>query len=167
MRSDLAPSTPLPDGRGLRVALVVARFNEDITARLRDGALAALRAAGTSESHVAVFEVPGAFEVALAARAAALTRRFDAVVCLGCVIRGATPHFEYVASAATQGIHSAMMETGIPMAFGVLTTNSHEEAVERVPDGPANKGWEAAAAALEMARLLPRIAAAPAPGIRV
>jgi 6,7-dimethyl-8-ribityllumazine synthase len=167
MRSDVAPPAPLPDGRGLRLALVVARFNDDITARLRQGALAALDAAGVDAHHVAIFEVPGAFEVPLAARAAARTGRFDAVVCLGCVIRGATPHFEYVATAATQGILSTMLETGVPMAFGVLTTNSHAEAVERVPDGPANKGWEAAAAALEMARVLSRIAEAPAPGIRV
>jgi 6,7-dimethyl-8-ribityllumazine synthase len=167
MRSDVAPSAPLPDGRGLRLALVVARFNDDITSRLRHGALEALRSAGVEDRLVAVYEVPGAFEVPLAARVAARTGRFDAIVCLGCVIRGATPHFEYVASAATQGVLSAMSDTGVPMAFGVLTTNSHAEAVERVPDGPANKGWEAAAAALEMARLLPRIAESPAPGVRV
>jgi 6,7-dimethyl-8-ribityllumazine synthase len=167
MRSDVAPSTQLPDGHGLRLALVVARFNEDITSRLREGALAALRAAGVADGEAVVFEVPGAFELPLAARTAARSGRFDAVVCLGCVIRGATPHFEYVSSAATQGVLSAMLETGVPMAFGVLTTNSHAEAVERVPDGPANKGWEAAAAALEMARLLPRIADTVLPGIRV
>jgi len=140
-------------GAGLKVAVVVAKFNDFVTDRLQMGALAGLTSAGVAAHDVCVIKVPGAFEVPFAAREAALHGRFAAVVCLGCLIRGATAHFEYIASACAHGITAAAAETGVPMAFGVLTTNSVEEALERAGDGPSNKGWEAATAAVEMATL--------------
>lgn len=142
---------PLPDASGLRFAIVVSRFNPRITDALRDGAVLALREAGAAD--VEIVAVPGAFEVPQAARAAAETGRFDAVVCLGCVIRGETPHFEYISSAAAHGIMDAAGETGVPMAFGVLTTDTVAQAEARAGSGPDNKGREAAAAAIEMALL--------------
>lgn len=150
---------PLGDASRLRVAVIVSRFNAEITDRLRDGAVAALREAGAAESAIEVIPVPGAFEIPQAARAAAETGRFDAVVCLGCLIRGETPHFEYIAAAAAHGITDAAGETGVPMAFGVLTTNTVEQAIERAREGPDNKGREAAAAAIEMAALYRTLAA--------
>ena len=137
----------------MRVAIVVARFNDFVTDRLLVGAQAALRDAGIAESDVEVLRGPGAFEIPMAAQRAAETGRIDAVVCLGCLIRGGTPHVDYIASACAHGITAAAAATGVPMAFGVLTTNSVEEAVERAVPGDANKGREAALAALEMARL--------------
>ena len=142
---------------GLRFAIVVARFNDFVTERLRSGALEALTAAGVASEHVTTLRVPGSFEIPLAAQRAAETGQFDGVVCLGCLIRGATPHFEYIASAVAQGITHASAATGVPMAFGVLTTNSAEEALERAQPGSGNKGWEAAMAAVEMATLLARL----------
>jgi 6,7-dimethyl-8-ribityllumazine synthase len=140
-------------GAGLRFAVVVARFNDFVTDRLESGALAALKAAGVSADDISIIRVPGAFEIPFAARQAAQQGRFAAVICLGCLIRGATAHFEYIAGAASQGIMDASLLTGVPMTFGVLTTNSSEEALERAVPGPANKGWEAAMAAVEMATL--------------
>jgi 6,7-dimethyl-8-ribityllumazine synthase len=142
---------------GLRFAIVVARFNDFVTERLRSGALDALTAAGVAAEHVTTLRVPGSFEIPLAAQRAAETGQFDGVVCLGCLIRGATPHFEYIASAVAQGLTHASAATGVPMAFGVLTTNSAEEALERAQPGSGNKGWEAAMAAIEMATLLARL----------
>jgi 6,7-dimethyl-8-ribityllumazine synthase len=141
----------------MRVAIVVARFNDFVTDRLLVGAQAALRDAGVSESDVEVFRVPGAFEISMAAQRVAESGRFDAVVCLGCLIRGETPHFEYIAAACAHGITAAAGSTGVPMSFGVLTTNSVEEALERAAPGPSNKGREAADAAVEMARLFSHI----------
>ena len=141
----------------MRIAIVVARFNDFITERLLEGATAALADAGVSGEAVEVLRVPGAFEVPMAAQRVAETGRVEAVVWLGCLIRGATPHFEYIASACAHGITAAAASTGVPMAFGVLTTNSAEEALERVAPGPAHKGREAAEAALEMARLFARL----------
>jgi 6,7-dimethyl-8-ribityllumazine synthase len=141
----------------MRIAIVVARFNDFITERLLEGATAALTDAGVSGDAVEVIRVPGAFEVPMAAQRVAETGRVDAVICLGCLIRGATPHFEYIASACAHGITAAAASTGVPMAFGVLTTNSAEEALERVAPGPAHKGREAADAALEMARLFAQL----------
>jgi 6,7-dimethyl-8-ribityllumazine synthase len=109
---------------------------------------------------ITVLRVPGAFEIPSAARQAAQTGSYQAIVCLGCLIRGATPHFEYIASAVSHGLTEAAGTTGVPMTFGVLTTNSVEEALERAGEGPSNKGWEAAMAAVEMATLLLRIAPA-------
>lgn len=141
----------------MRVAIVVARFNDFITERLLEGATAALADAGLSGDSVEVLRVPGAFEIPMAAQRIAETGQVEAVICLGCLIRGATPHFEYIAAACAHGITAAAASTGVPMAFGVLTTNSAEEALERVAPGPANKGREAAEAALEMARLFARL----------
>jgi len=139
----------------MRIAIVVSRFNDFVTERLLEGALAALSEAGFDG--VDVLRVPGAFEIPMAAQRVAETGRVSAVICLGCLIRGATPHFEFIASACAQGITAASSTTGVPMSFGVLTTNSAEEALERAAPGPANKGREAAAAAIEMAQLFARI----------
>jgi 6,7-dimethyl-8-ribityllumazine synthase len=149
--------TGSPDARGLRVAIVAARFNDFVTDRLCDGAKEALRASGADDSAIVIMRVPGAFELPLAALRAAESRQFDAVVCVGCVIRGETPHFEYIASAAAHGIMQAAAATGVPITFGVLTTNSVAQAIERAGPGTSNKGWEAAMAAVEMATLLREI----------
>jgi 6,7-dimethyl-8-ribityllumazine synthase len=137
----------------MRIAIVVSRFNDFVTDRLLAGAQEALREQGIADADVEVLRVPGAFEVPIAAQRVAETGRVAAVVCLGCLIRGATPHFDYIATACAHGITAAAAATGVPMAFGVLTTNSAEEALERAAAGEANKGREAAFAALEMARL--------------
>jgi 6,7-dimethyl-8-ribityllumazine synthase len=145
--------TPLSPAGDARFALIVSRFNEAITSRLRAGALAALSEAGVPDDRIATVMVPGAYELPQAARRVAETGRFDAVICLGCVIRGETPHFEYICGAAAQGVMAASGETGVPMAFGVLTTDTVEQAESRAGSGRDNKGFEAAAAALEMAAL--------------
>jgi 6,7-dimethyl-8-ribityllumazine synthase len=141
------------NGAGLKIAIVVAKFNDFVTDRLQAGAVDALKSAGVHADDVCVIKVPGAFEIPFAAREAASRGNFAAVVCLGCLIRGATPHFEYISSATSHGIVDAAAATGVPMTFGVLTTNSVEEALERAVPGPGNKGWEAAMAAVEMATL--------------
>ena len=153
-----APAAPLPEAAGCRFALIVSRFNEGITSALRDGARAALAEARVKADDVEELQVPGAFELPQAARLAAETGRFAAVICLGCVIRGETPHFEYISSAVAHGIMEASGETGVPIAFGVLTTDSEAQAAERAGPGRENKGWEAAAAAIEMALLFRRFA---------
>jgi 6,7-dimethyl-8-ribityllumazine synthase len=145
-------------GEGRHIAVVVSKFNDFVTDRLQAGALAALEAGGVSPGDVTLVRVPGAFEIPLAAQHAAESGRFDAVVCLGCLIRGETPHFEYIASAVSHGLASASAATGVPVAFGVLTTNSVEEALARSGDGPGNKGHEAAVAALEMADVIMQLA---------
>lgn len=148
---------------GYKFALVVSRYHDFVTDRLQAGAVAAITAAGGRADDITVIAVPGAFEIPSAARHAAETGQFDAVVCLGCLIRGATPHFEVIASAVAHGLTVASGETGVPMSFGVLTTNSIEEALERAVDGPSNKGWEAAAAAIAMADLVAQIARGATP----
>ena len=153
MRTENQAPGPLADASPFRFAIVVSRFNESVTGSLRDAALAALKEAGAADTHVQLFSVPGAFEIPQAARAAAESGRFDAIVCLGCIIRGETPHFDYIASAVAHGITDAAGETGVPMAFGVLTTDNVEQALARSGPGPDNKGREAAAAAIEMAAL--------------
>jgi 6,7-dimethyl-8-ribityllumazine synthase len=140
-------------GAGLRFAIVVSKFNDFVTDRLQAGALEGLASAGVAPADVTVIKVPGAFEIPFAAKEAAGRGTFAAIICLGCLIRGATAHFEYIASACAHGITDAAAATGVPMTFGVLTTNSVEEALERAGDGPSNKGWEAAIAAVEMATL--------------
>jgi 6,7-dimethyl-8-ribityllumazine synthase len=135
-------------------ALVVSRYHEFVTGKLEAGALAALNAAGSPPASVTIVRVPGAYEIPIAAQHAAESGAFDAVVCLGCLIKGETPHFDYIASAVSHGLTDAAAATGVPMAFGVLTTNSVEEALARAGDGPGNKGWEAAAAAIEMASVI-------------
>jgi 6,7-dimethyl-8-ribityllumazine synthase len=141
-------------GKGLRFALVVGRFNEFISTRLLEGALDNLRRHETADDDIDVAWVPGAFEIPLVARRLAASGRYDAVVCLGAVIRGGTPHFDYVAAETTKGIAKAGLDTGVPVIFGVLTTDSVEQAVERAGTKAGNNGWAAATTALEMANLL-------------
>jgi 6,7-dimethyl-8-ribityllumazine synthase len=141
-----------------RFAVVVSKYNDFVTDRLQAGALAALAAAGVDANNVTVVRVPGAFEIPMAAQHAAETGRFDAIVCLGCLIRGETPHFEYISSAVAHGLTTAAAATGVPMGFGVLTTNSVEEALARAADGSGNKGHEAAVAAIEMADVVAQLA---------
>ena len=141
----------------MRIALVVSRYHAFVTDRLEAGARAALVEAGVAPGDVEVFGVPGAFELAQAAARLAESGSWSAIACLGCLIRGETPHFDYIADAASHGIMRAAQETGVPMTFGVLTTNTADEALARAGDGAANKGREAALAALEMARLYRRV----------
>jgi 6,7-dimethyl-8-ribityllumazine synthase len=156
-------TTPAPPSASdYRFAVIVSRFNPSITDALRAGARAALIEAGVPPQQVEELDVPGAFELPQAARYAAATGRFDAVITLGCVVRGATPHFEYISSAVAQGIMDASGQTGVPIAFGVLTTDSQAQAEERAGPGRDNKGWEAAAAAIEMAILFRRLGRTPA-----
>ena len=121
---------------------------------LLNGALATLHDAGADDDHLTSLRVPGAFEIPLVARVAAETKRFDAVVCLGCIVRGETPHFEYLASAVAHGITRASQDTGVPMTFGVLTTDTYDEAVARAGVGPQNKGREAAEAAIQLVQVV-------------
>jgi 6,7-dimethyl-8-ribityllumazine synthase len=143
-----------PHGTRKRVAIVLSRFNGDVTNRLLESALAELERAGIDREHVTVMPVPGAFELPLGAMALAKTRRYVAIVALGCVIRGETAHFEYVAGEAASGLQLAALETGVPVAFGVLTTNNLEQAMAR-----ADKGAEAVRSALEMADLFSQLRA--------
>jgi 6,7-dimethyl-8-ribityllumazine synthase len=147
---------------GCRFAIVVSRFNEQITSGLLSGARSALVEAGVEDGDVAVVHVPGAFEVPVAALHLAQTGRFDAVICLGCLIKGDTMHFEYIADAASHGIMKVSLTTGVPLAFGVLTTMTEEQAVSRSSPGEQNKGRQAALAAIEMATLFKRLGAQPA-----
>jgi len=141
------------EGAGLHVGVVVARFNGYITERLLAGALWALGEAGVADGDVTVVRVPGAFEVPLAARELAQTGDVDAVVCLAAVIRGDTPHFDFVAQAAADGVSQSMLESLVPMSFGILTTNTVEQAVERSNEGQGNKGAEAVQTAIETVRV--------------
>ena len=141
----------------MRIALVVSAYHDFVTSRLEAGARAALREAGLDEADIATFSVPGAYELAQAAHRLAESGEWQGIVCLGCLIRGETPHFEYIAQAAAHGIMRASQATGLPIGFGVLTTHTAEEALARAGDGPANKGREAALAVLEMVALYDRI----------
>ncbi|MEE9286313.1 MAG: 6,7-dimethyl-8-ribityllumazine synthase [Dehalococcoidia bacterium] len=141
-------------GQGLHFAVVVSRFNELVTSRLLAGARDALVSHGVQERDIDVVWTPGAFEIPLIAKRLAETGRYAAIVCLGAVIRGETPHFEYVASAAVNGIGRASLESNVPMAMGVLTTNDVTQALERAGSKAGNKGFEAAMTALEMASVL-------------
>lgn len=142
------------EARGRRFALAVSRFNDLVTSRLVEGALAAFRRHGLAEDDLEVAWTPGAFELPLVAHRLATSRQFDAVVCLGAVIRGETAHFDYVAGEAARGIQQVTLETGVPCIFGVLTTDTLEQALDRAGGKHGNKGWEAATAAMEMAGLL-------------
>jgi 6,7-dimethyl-8-ribityllumazine synthase len=141
---------------------VVARFNSDVTEGLLRGALATLAEAGVGDAQITVVRVPGAFEIPLTALRLAESRRFDAVIALGCLIKGDTMHFEYIASAVSHAIMQVSTATRVPVAFGVLTTLTDEQAVERALEGPGNKGREAASAAIEMADLVRRLPQADA-----
>ena len=136
-----------------RFAVIVSRFNEEITEGLLRGAQEYFAEASVPDDAIRVFRVPGAFEIPIAAQRLGESGEYDAIVCLGCLIKGDTMHFEYIAEAASHGIAQAAAATGVPMAFGVLTTLTEEQAVERSGSGPGNKGREAAAAAVEMAKL--------------
>jgi len=142
---------------GCRFAIVVSRFNEDITSGLLSGARSTLVDAGVSDEDVTVIHVPGAFEIPVAALHAAQQGDVDAVICLGCLIKGDTMHFEYIAEAAAHGIMNVSVSTGVPVAFGVLTAMTDEQAVVRSAPGEGNKGREAALAAIEMATLFKRL----------
>jgi 6,7-dimethyl-8-ribityllumazine synthase len=145
------------NGAGCRFAIAVSRFNPEITEGLLRGARRALAAAGVADADVTTVWVPGAFELPVVARKLAETKRFDAVITLGCLIKGDTMHFEYIAGAAADGIMQVSTTTGVPILFGVLTTMTDAQAVERAADGDGNKGREVALAAVEMATLLRRM----------
>src|SRR5690606_5496145 len=140
-------------GTGLKIGIVASRFNEFITTRLLSGAEDALKRHGVSEEDITVAWVPGAVEIPLVAKKLAASGKFDAVITLGTVIRGATPHFDYVSNEVAKGVAAAGMETGTPVIFGVLTTDTIEQAIERAGTKAGNKGWDAAVSALEMANL--------------
>lgn len=146
-------------GEGLKFALIVSRFNSFITERLLDGALDCLRRQGVADVDLTVVRVPGAWEVPVVAKRLAEARGHDAVVCLGAVIRGSTPHFDYVAAEVSKGIAQVTLETGVPISFGILTTDTIEQAVERAGSKAGNKGFAAAAAAIEMVNLLKELGA--------
>ena len=138
---------------GRKFALVVSRFNDFITEKLLSGALDALIRSGAADEDIEVVKVPGAFEIPLVAKKMAQTKRFDAVICLGAVIRGSTPHFDYVSAEVSKGVAMAGMKSDVPVIFGVLTTDTIEQAIERAGSKAGNKGWSAAIAAVEMANL--------------
>ncbi|MDY0362766.1 MAG: 6,7-dimethyl-8-ribityllumazine synthase [Desulforegulaceae bacterium] len=142
------------DASGKKYAIIVARFNDFITDRLTGGAIDALVRHGAEDGDIEIIKVPGAFEIPLIAKKVAAKQKYDAVICLGAVIRGATPHFEYVSSEAAKGIAVVSLETGIPVVFGVLTTDTIEQAIERAGSKAGNKGVEAAMSAIEMANLI-------------
>jgi 6,7-dimethyl-8-ribityllumazine synthase len=143
--------------KGLTFGIVVSRFNDFITGKLLDGAVDALVRHGAKEDDIDVVKVPGAFEIPLAAKKLAAKGRYQAIICLGTVIRGATPHFDYVASEVSKGVASASLDTGVPIAFGVLTTDTIEQAVERAGTKSGNKGFDSAMTAIEMAQLMKKL----------
>lgn len=141
-------------GKGLKFGLIVARFNEFITAKLLSGALDALKRHDVDEDGIDVAWVPGAFEIPLVARRLVNAKKYDAVICLGTIIRGSTPHFDYVAAEVAKGVAKIGIDSGVPTIFGVLTTDTIEQAIERAGTKAGNKGWEAATNAIEMANLM-------------
>jgi 6,7-dimethyl-8-ribityllumazine synthase len=142
---------------GMRFAIVASRFNDFVTSRLLGGALDALERTGAAESDITIVRVPGSFEIPLAAKKLVQTKKYDAVICLGTLIRGETPHFDYLSSEVTKGIGSVALESGTPVAFGVLTAESVEQAIDRAGMKSGNKGFEAALSAVEMASLLKQL----------
>lgn len=144
-------------GEGLKIGIVVGRFNDLITMRLLDGAKDALKRHGVKEEDVSLAFVPGAFELPLVAKKMAMSKQYDAVITLGAVIRGATPHFDYVCNEAAKGIAQGSYQSEVPVIFGVLTTETIEQAIERAGTKAGNKGWEAATSAIEMANLLKQV----------
>ena len=153
-RAGSSSAIPELDGKGLRIAIIGARFNDHIVTKLRDGALRGLERLGVADHDVMESWVPGAFELPLAAKVLAQTGKVDAIICLGTVIKGDTPHFDYVCGEAARGIQDAQLATGIPMMFGVLTVNTEQQAIDRSGPGIDNKGDEAAVGAVEMALLV-------------
>jgi 6,7-dimethyl-8-ribityllumazine synthase len=142
---------------GMRFAAVVSRFNDFISSRLLEGTLDTLARHGAKEEDIEVFRVPGSLEIPFVSKKLALTGKYDAIICLGAVIRGATPHFDYVAAEVSKGIAATGLETGVPIIFGVLTTDTIEQAIERAGTKAGNKGADAAAAAIELVDLLKKI----------
>ncbi|MFA4915668.1 MAG: 6,7-dimethyl-8-ribityllumazine synthase [Syntrophales bacterium] len=142
---------------GMKFAVVASRFNDFICARLIDGAIDALTRMGANEKDIQLYKVPGAFELPLVTKKLAKSGRFDAVICLGAIIRGATPHFEYISAEVSKGIANVSLETEVPIAFGVLTTDTIEQAIERAGTKAGNMGWNAAVSAIEMIDLLKKI----------
>jgi len=138
---------------GLRFAIIVSRFNDFISSKLVEGAMDALNRHGASEEKISLVKVPGSFEIPLVAKRLAEAGKFDGIICLGAVIRGATPHFDYVAAEVSKGVAAVALETNTPVTFGVLTTDSLEQAIERAGSKSGNKGWDAAMAAMEMVNL--------------
>jgi len=141
-------------GKGLKMGVVISRFNEFITSKLLSGAQDALTRHGVAEADVDIAWVPGAFEIPLLAQKLAASKKYDAVICLGSVIRGATPHFDYIASEVSKGIARVGLDTGVPVVFGVITADTLEQAIERAGTKSGNKGFDAATTAIEMANLL-------------
>jgi 6,7-dimethyl-8-ribityllumazine synthase len=139
--------------KGLKFGIVASRFNDFICGKLVEGALDALKRSGAEEKTITIVRVPGAFEIPLVAKKLAKSGDFDAIICLGAVIRGDTPHFEYISSEVSKGIATATLDTGIPIAFGVITSDTLEQAIERAGSKSGNKGWDAAISAIEMANL--------------
>jgi 6,7-dimethyl-8-ribityllumazine synthase len=146
-------------GKGLRFGLVVSRFNEFITKKLLEGAQDALRRHGVNEADIDIAWVPGSFEIPLVAKKLAQSKKYDAVICLSAVVRGGTPHFEYIATELTKGIAKVALETGLPVIYGVITADTLEQAIERAGTKMGNKGFQAAESAIEMANLLKGISA--------
>lgn len=145
------------DGRGLKFAIIAARFNSFIVDRLIEGALDALRRSGADTEIIPLIKVPGSWEMPVVASEVAKQGKYDAIICLGAVIRGETPHFDYVAGNAASGLAGIPVQTGVPVAFGILTTNTVEQAVDRAGAKAGNKGFDAAMTAIEMAQLLARL----------
>jgi len=141
-------------GGGKKFGVIVSRFNDFISDRLLNGALDALARHGTNDEDIDIVKVPGSFEIPLMAKKMAQRQKYDAIICLGAVIRGSTPHFEYVSSEVSKGIASVSLESGVPVIFGVITTDTLEQAIERAGSKSGNKGWSAAVAAMEMAHLV-------------
>ena len=146
------------NAEGFRFALVASRWNDFLTSRLVEGALDALERLGADEKAVALFKVPGSFEIPLLARKLAATAKYDAIICLGTIIRGETPHFEYIAGEVTKGIAQAAMETGVPVVYGIITADTLEQAIDRAGVKAGNKGFEAAMSAVELVNLYKAVA---------
>ena len=145
------------DAKGIKFGVVVSRFNDFVSQRLLDGALDALERCGADEKDIQVFRVPGSFEIPAVTKKLAKSGKYDALICLGAVIRGGTPHFEYVSSEVTKGVAAVALESGLPVAFGVITADTLEQAIDRAGAKSGNKGFEAAMVAIEMANLYRQI----------
>lgn len=143
--------------QGLKFGIVVSRFNEFITSKLLDGALDALLRHGVKDTDIQIVRVPGSFEIPLVAKKMAQSGKFNSIICLGTLIRGATPHFDYIAAEVSKGIALVSLETGIPISFGIITSDTIEQAIERAGSKSGNKGWDAAIVAIEMARVVEQI----------
>lgn len=145
------------DAKGLKFAIVVSRFNEFISSRLLEGAIDALLRCGAKEDAIEVVKVPGSFEIPQVAKKLASTGKYDAIICLGALIRGSTPHFDYLSAEVTKGIAQCALESGVPITFGVLTTDTIEQAIERAGTKSGNKGFDCALSAIELARVMKEI----------